>query len=131
MVYGGTAVQLLQETHVAQSILVVNPAEETREVFRAVCEQRGLCLLEASESGRGLQMARELRPDVIVLDLKSDTAETDQVSDDYEAHAHREQIPLVVLGKARRGPIGTTPSEYVAKPYHYGPLIRRIEELIA
>lgn len=113
-----------------RSILVVEPSEETREVLRAAFELRGLQLLEAREAGRGLEMARQLHPDLIVLDLQADTAETDQVSSDFEAESNREQIPLVVLGKARRRSDSGSTSEYVAKPYHYAPLIRRIEELI-
>ena len=38
--------------------------------------------------------------------------------------------PLVVLATARRQADRLPSGEFVAKPYHYGPLIRRIEELL-
>jgi hypothetical protein len=35
-----------------------------------------------------------------------------------------------LLGKTRRNPPGASRGEFFAKPYHYGPLIRRIEEIL-
>ena len=38
---------------------------------------------------------------------------------------------MILLGKVRRNAAATVPrGEFFAKPYHYGPLIRRIEEIL-
>jgi CheY-like chemotaxis protein len=107
-----------------QSVLIVDPSEETREVLRTALEGRGVRILAASEPAAGRQLAREHRPDLIVLDLECDPGgETTAVDGPRPAQ-------LVLLGSGRRptGHLGA--GEFVAKPYHYAPLIRKIESLL-
>ncbi|MGA2035825.1 MAG: hypothetical protein ABSG68_26560, partial [Thermoguttaceae bacterium] len=68
-------------------------------------------------------------PDLIVLDLEVEDSQGDNVSLCFAQQAQSDRTPLVVLGSVRRGePRGE--GEFVAKPYHYGPLLRKIEELL-
>ena len=74
-------------------------------------------------------MARRHHPDLIVLDLEEAGADTDALSAPFAEHSRSDTAPLVLLGSIRRGKPSTA-GEFVAKPYHYGPLVRRIEELL-
>jgi hypothetical protein len=47
------------------------------------------------------------------------------------AAAARNACPIVVLGTFRRSASPFSAGQFVAKPYHYGALIRRIEELLS
>jgi DNA-binding response OmpR family regulator len=77
----------------------------------------------------GLQLARTHRPRVIVVDL--DDARDDELATcaRYEQECRRQQAALLVLGVARTAASGLDNEQVVSKPYHYGPLIRKIEQL--
>src|SRR3712207_7854968 len=42
----------------------------------------------------------------------------------------RNDVPIVVLGTVRRAASPLPTDQFIAKPYHYGSLIRRIEKLL-
>jgi DNA-binding response OmpR family regulator len=75
-------------------------------------------------------MAKQHRPDLIVLDLEGDRASPEEIHASYERESRTRATPLIMLGRLRRRKSETVTGEYVPKPYHYGPLIRRIEELL-
>jgi FixJ family two-component response regulator len=111
-----------------ESVLIVDCSEESREVLRTVLARRGLLILEATEARAGLELARRHHPGVIVLDLETESADDDAVRAQYDAQAVCEGASLLVLGSSPRPmpPRGAS----LAKPYHFAPLIRKIEELL-
>lgn len=118
-----------------RSVLVVDAIPETEAVLRAALAGRGVRVLAADRAERGLALAREHRPDLIVLDLEvadrsCQAGPCNDVGAAYTAESRRQNAPLVVIGSARRGPAGLPPDRFVSKPYHYAPLIRRIETLL-
>lgn len=116
-----------------RSVLVVDRSEETREVLRTALERRGVRILSASRAHQGLEMARRHRPDLIVLDLEWQRGTPEEICAPFVRESRTRQTPLVMLGTVRRrAGRGELPAgEFVPKPYHYGPLIRRIEELLS
>ena len=116
-----------------QSVLIVDSSEETREVLQTALERRGLRILSADRARRGLELARRHHPDLIVLDLEVEDAGGDARDENPSApfveHSRSDHVGLVLLGSLRRG-APPVDGEFVAKPYHYGSLIRRIEELL-
>jgi CheY-like chemotaxis protein len=112
------------------SVLIVDSSEETREVLRTVLERRGLKIFAAARPDRGLQLAREHHPDLIVLDLEVGGHGGGEVCEPFAEESRASQTALVVLGTVRCDCPAPLQGEFVAKPYHYGPLIRRIEELL-
>ncbi|HUY87409.1 MAG TPA: response regulator [Pirellulales bacterium] len=112
-----------------RSVLVVDSLEETREVLRSSLERRGVRILAASEPEQGLALARRHRPDLIVLDLECRRGQA-RASEELAAASLADETPLVLLGSARRAPASLPSDQFVSKPYHYGPLIRKIEELL-
>jgi CheY-like chemotaxis protein len=110
-----------------RSVLIVDRSEDTREVLQTALRRRGLQTLAASRPKAGLELARRHLPDLIVLDLETDEGGPDDFCAHYARQSRDHETPLVILGSIRRDlPEG----EFVSKPYHYGPLIRRIEELV-
>jgi DNA-binding response OmpR family regulator len=112
------------------SVLVVDPSDETLEVLRTALARQGAEILSARRAEQGLDMARRHQPTVIVLDEDAGSAWSGQLAAQFDDAARVGHTSLVVLGAARRRhrlPMG----EFVAKPYHYAPLIRKIEVLLA
>ncbi len=110
------------------SVLIVDESSDSREVLRTVLEHRGMRILEASRPQEGIDLARQHQPDLIVLDLELESSPPEYPSE-LAAQATR-QTPLVMLGNARRGMPGPRIGEFLSKPYHYAPLVRRIEQLL-
>jgi hypothetical protein len=66
-----------------------------------------------------------------VIDAEDDDANsTDGSAAKLAAAAARNATPIVVLGTFRRSASPFSAGQFVAKPYHYGALIRRIEKLL-
>lgn len=111
-----------------RSVLIVDESADSREVLRTVLEQRGMKILEASQPDEGLNLARRHRPDLIVLDLELESSPPEYPSELAAQASHH--TPLVLLGSARRQVGGRHVGEFMSKPYHYAPLVRRIEQLL-
>lgn len=112
-----------------QSVLVVDPLEETHAVLRAALGDQGIEVVAARNSAQGLSLARRRDVNLIVYDLESDGVSGVLAGKFLLASAAR-RTPLLVLGSTRRATLGLTGCESLPKPYHYAALIRRIEELL-
>ena len=111
-------------------VLIVDESEESREILRTLLERRGATTIEAERPEQAVRLADLHQPDLIVLDAESDHSGTGAATDDLEAAARRRAVPIVILGTVR--PRGGRPGsgQFVAKPYHYGQLIRKIDDLL-
>ena len=114
------------------SVLIVDGSDDSREVLRTALERRGMEIFEASRAERGLELARRHHPRVIVLDLEVETDECDQICGQFAEQSDGKTTSLVVLANAQIPVTGDADRdrEFVAKPYHYGPLVRKILELL-
>lgn len=116
-----------------KSVLIVDRSEETREVLATVLGRRGVRTLSAAGGPQGLRLARQHHPDLIVLDLEvvEGAVESGGLSAEFAHQSRVDRAPLVLLGTARRSHPPLSEGEFVSKPYHYAPLIRKIEELLS
>ncbi|MBC8353984.1 MAG: hypothetical protein H8E66_18470 [Planctomycetes bacterium] len=93
-------------------------------------------ILEAEQGANGLELLRELHPRVVVLDLEVDDSESTRLQDAFEDESRRSEASLVMLGRVRGASQSSSVDKssdaphVIAKPYHYGPLIRTIEQLL-
>ena len=113
-----------------RTVLVIDRSEDTREVLKTVLEARGVRLLAASRARAGLELTRLYEPDLIVLDLETDESTAAEICEPFARETQRRKTPIVMIGSLRRPAVNPLPGEIVTKPYHYGPLIRKIEELL-
>lgn len=112
-----------------RSVLIVDSSEETREVLETALRRLGVQTFAASRVQTGIELARQHHPDLVVLDLELEQSPAEDSAAPLAEQAASDRAPLVLLGSVRR--TGRyTEGEFVAKPYHYGPLIRKIEELL-
>ena len=112
-------------------VLIVDASRESREVLRMLLELRGATTIEAEGPAQALQLTYTLRPDLILLDTDSDATSTGTPTNDLREAASRNHTPIVILGKLRQLHGELESGQIVTKPYHYGPLIRKIDGLLA
>ena len=112
------------------SVLIVDPQGEAREVLRTALERRGMTIIEARGGKQGLELAEQHDPDLVVVDLESEGA-PGGMSLGFEQQSESRNRPLIILGEIQRRDAPRGNAQVVTKPYHYGPLIRKIEELVA
>src|SRR5262245_61137472 len=115
----------MRRTH-NSSVLIVDELDESREVLRTALERRGLRVLEATHCADGLLMSRLHQHDLVVLDLDVGHGGIEAAEEFADAIGNDGQ--LLILGSSRWA--ATLDGEFIAKPYHYKPLILRIEELL-
>jgi CheY-like chemotaxis protein len=112
------------------SVLIVDQSSENREVLRTVLQRQGCEIYEADGDRHGLSLAQKHQPKVVVLDLDSLNLEDTTVLAEFDQHAKKENASVVLLGRVPKSNPAPANSNVVAKPYHYAPLIRKIEELL-
>ena len=117
--------------HSLPRILIVDQSAESREVLRTLLERRGAATIEARRPDQAARLADLHRPDLIVFDAESDLSERGAAGKQLGAVAGRTDTPIVILGTVGRGQDCFPSGQFVSKPYHYGSLIRKIEELLA
>jgi DNA-binding response OmpR family regulator len=110
--------------------LIVDESAESREVLRALLERRGAVTIEAPRAELAVDLAKLHRPDLIVLDVESDHSASGSSCDNLRATADRTDTPVLILGTLSRQRGKFSDDQFVAKPYHYAPLIRKIEDLL-
>jgi DNA-binding response OmpR family regulator len=115
-------------------VLIVDESADSRDVLRTLLERHGATTIEAHRPEQALELADQFRPHLIVMDAESDHSPSGMATNDLCTAAHLMDTPVVILGILRQDRAGGRPSatsQFVAKPYHYGPLIRKIEALLA
>lgn len=113
-----------------ERVLIVDQSAESREVLCALLARSGTAAIEATRAGEALPLAEQLAPQLIVLDVDSDSSENQTATRELAAVARRTNTPIVLLGRITGPELALDPSELLAKPYHYGQLIRRIEGVL-
>jgi CheY-like chemotaxis protein len=111
--------------------LIVDQSAESREILRTLLERHGAATIEARRADQAAELADLHQPDLIVFDEESDLSDHGEAGANLALIAGRTDTPIVILGTVsrtgKRFPFG----QFVAKPYHYGSLIRKIRELLA
>ena len=116
--------------HRQPSVLIVDRSEETREVLETALNRRGVQTYTAKHASEGVELSRRHRPNLVVLDLEIDDINLEYAKAPFWANLGDNNVPIILLGNLRRNQPPIPGSEFVAKPYHFGPLIRRIEEIL-
>jgi len=112
-------------------VLIVDESAESREVLRTLLERHGATTLEARRMDEAVGLAGSFHPHLIVLDAESDRTTTGCATSELHEAAGRTGTPIVILGTVRPARAAIAAGQFVAKPYHYGQLLRKIETLLA
>ncbi len=116
-------------TGIPTKVLVVDDEPPIRKLLRVGLETQGYDLYEAESGARARRLAREARPDLIILDLGlPDTSGQDLLR---TWRAEGVTVPIVILS-SRTDEAGIVQAlelgadDYVHKPFSMGELLARI-----
>lgn len=112
-------------------VLIVDESPESQEVLCELLGRQGAIAVAAHRAEHAAALARQHQPDLIVYDAESDHSDTLEATRRLIEAASTSETPVIVLGSVRRYGTILRGGQFVAKPYHYGQLIRRIEHLLA
>jgi two-component system, OmpR family, phosphate regulon response regulator PhoB len=117
-------------------VLVVDDEPDVLLLCRLNLQQRGHELLEAADGSAALEIARELHPDVIVLDLMLPGISGYDVLEALQRDAETTNIPVLVLtakslraDRERSHSLGA--SAFLTKPFLPNELCEMVDSLVA
>ena len=118
-----------------KTVLVADDTDTGRELVRTVLENSGYTVVEAGDGLEAVRVARERRPDLIILDLHMPDLDGFGVIQQLRADANFARIPIVALtasamfgDRERALSVGFT--AYVTKPISLGVLRGEVERLL-
>jgi CheY-like chemotaxis protein len=117
-------------------VLVVDDEPDVLLLCRLNLQQRGHELLEAADGSTALEIARELHPDVIVLDLMLPGISGYDVLEALQRDAETTDIPVLVLTAKslradRERSHGLGASAFLTKPFLPHELCEMVDSLVA
>lgn len=116
-------------------ILVADDKATSRELVRAILEQSGHTVYEASDGIEALRNARELAPDLIILDLHMPALDGFGVLEELRRDPRFVHVPIVALTASamqgdRERALSKGFTSYIAKPISLSELRGEIECLL-
>ena len=116
------------------TVLVVDDDENTLSLMREILRANGFGVRTTSHGLRALRVAREVRPSLILLDLKMQDMDGQTILKRLKEDPDTRDIPVVVLtGSAvvddakRRKVIALGAARFMSKPFSVGDLMEEIE----
>jgi DNA-binding response OmpR family regulator len=119
-------------------VLVIDDEAPIRLLCRVNLEAEGIQVLEAADGPKGLDLAREEKPDVVLLDVMMPGLDGWRVAEELLEDERTNGIPIIFLtaraefrDRARGLDIGGV--DYVTKPFNpleLAPLVRRLLDRI-
>jgi CheY-like chemotaxis protein len=128
-------------------ILVVDDDTDVVELMRITLEANGYQFYQAANGPEGLKMVKEIRPDLIILDVMMDSI-TDGFHVSYQLRGNDpkseykefSKIPIIMMtGIAQKMHMKFSPDqdgeylpvdEYIEKPIRVDPLLEKIRKLL-
>jgi two-component system cell cycle response regulator DivK len=118
-----------------KKILVADDRATSRELVRIALEHCGYLVYEASDGGQALNSARDLLPDLIILDLHMPGLDGFGVIEEIRRDAQLSATPVMALTASamqgdREHALSVGFSSYLAKPIQLGNLRKEVARLL-
>ncbi len=119
-----------------KSILLADDEESLRTLIHATLDDPGYVIVEASDGDEALAMAREHRPDLMVLDWMMPGKTGVEVTALLRGEEATRHTPIILLtAKSQQADINaaleTGVTSYIVKPFSPIDLLDKVQELLA
>jgi len=120
---------------VNKCILVVEDQEDNRRILRDLLTSAGFALLEATTGEEGVRLAKERRPDLILMDIQMPVLDGYEATRQIKSDAALRGIPIIVVTSyalsgddAKASAAGA--DAYVSKPFSPRELLAKIRQFL-
>lgn len=118
-----------------KTILIVEDEPQNRKLFRDVLEFHGYATIEAADGRRGIEMANQLAPDLILMDMGLPGMNGIEATRILVGAEATRRIPIVAItafampgDKEKILEAGCR--DYIAKPIHIPDLLNKVAEYL-
>ena len=119
----------------SKRILVVEDQEDNRRIVRDLLSSVGYELIEAHDGEAGIQLAKEHRPDLILMDIQLPRIDGYEATRQIKADPALRDIPIIVvtsyaLSGDDKKAAAAGADAYVAKPFSPRQLLAKIQQFL-
>jgi len=117
-------------------IVCIEDEPEMIDLFRLILTRRGFEVIGANGGRQGLELVKEIKPDLILIDLMMPDMDGWEVYQNLKANEDTQNIPVIVVtAKAQSidrvlGLHIAKVNDYIAKPFSPSSLLESIEQVL-
>ena len=114
------------------TILIADDAAHTRRLYAMLLESRGLAVLEAEDAGQALDLYRQHRPDLVLLDVTMPGGGLTALAGIKVIEPRARVIMVTALSDAKtvKQAISAGIVDYLVKPFNRDRLVTSVERFL-
>ena len=117
------------------TILIAEDNADSREVMQLLLKTRGFNVVLAENGIRALEVAVQVKPDILLIDLELPKLDGLSVTRNLRLHPVFRSVPIVIVSghdpsRYRRDAIDAGCNEYLLKPINFDHLHELLERLV-
>lgn len=118
------------------TILIVEDQEDNRKILRDLLTSQGYQVIEAIDGQTGIQLARDHRPDLILMDIQLPGIDGYEATRQIKADENLRDTPLIVVtsyalsGDSQKA-FAAGCDAYIAKPFSPRQMLSTVQEFLA
>jgi two-component system, OmpR family, response regulator VicR len=118
-------------------VVCIEDEPEMIDLFKLILTRRGFEVIGANGGRHGLELVKEIKPDLVLIDLMMPDMDGWEVYQNLKANEETQDIPVIVVtAKAQSidrvlGLHIAKVNDYIAKPFSPTSLIESIEQVLA
>jgi CheY-like chemotaxis protein len=118
-----------------RTILIVEDEPQNRKLFKDVLQYRGFTVVEARDGREGVALARQHRPDLILMDIQMPVMDGISATRTLKQDADTQDITVVALtANAMPGDrekiLEAGCQDYISKPFRLHEFLEKIREYL-
>ncbi len=120
-----------------RQIVCIEDEPEMIDLFKLILTRRGFEVIGANGGRQGLELVKEIKPDLILIDLMMPDMDGWEVYQNLKANEETQHIPVIVVtAKAQSidrvlGLHIAKVNDYIAKPFSPSALLESIEQVLS